>query len=107
MLLFSVSKVFKGNAQFIFLFNPQKSLVNVCFMKILTLIRLGFLKVVFLLGGGGQFDPMCLIIILKVTKNQGFHLSLEDTLFEKPQGRRGQNDAPNRFRVKKHCHTKK
>ena len=25
-------------------------------------------------------------IILKVTKNQGFTLSLEDTLFEKPQG---------------------
>ena len=30
---------------------------------------------------------MCLKIILKVTKNQGgFSLSLEDTLFEKPQG---------------------
>ena len=28
---------------------------------------------------------MCLKIILKVTKNQGFSLSLEDTLFEKPQ----------------------
>ena len=26
------------------------------------------------------------MIILKVTKNQGFTLSLEDTLFEKPQG---------------------
>ena len=28
---------------------------------------------------------MCLIIILKVTKNQGFILYLEDTFFEKPQ----------------------
>ena len=30
---------------------------------------------------------MCLKTILKVTKNQGFTLSLEDTYFEKPQGR--------------------
>ena len=29
---------------------------------------------------------MWLMIILKVTKNQGFTLSLEDTLFKKPQG---------------------
>ena len=29
---------------------------------------------------------MYLKIILKVTKHQGFSLSLEDTLFEKPQG---------------------
>ena len=29
---------------------------------------------------------MCLKIILKVTKNQSFFLSLEDTLFKKPQG---------------------
>ena len=29
---------------------------------------------------------MFLKIILKVTKHQGFSLSLEDTLFEKPQG---------------------
>ena len=28
---------------------------------------------------------MCLKVILKVTKNQGFTLSLEDTFFEKPQ----------------------
>ena len=28
---------------------------------------------------------VCLKIILKVTKKQGFSLSLEDTLFEKPQ----------------------
>ena len=28
---------------------------------------------------------MCLMIILKVTKNQGFILSLEDTFFKKPQ----------------------
>ena len=29
------------------------------------------------------------MIILKVTKTQGFTLSLEDAFFEKPQGRRG------------------
>ena len=29
---------------------------------------------------------MCLKIMLKVTKNQGVTLSLEDTFFEKPQG---------------------
>ena len=29
---------------------------------------------------------MCLKVKLKVTKNQGFSLSLEDTLFEKPLG---------------------
>ena len=28
---------------------------------------------------------MCLMIILKVTENPGFTLSLEGTLFEKPQ----------------------
>ena len=28
---------------------------------------------------------MCVKIILKVTKNQGFNLCLEDTFFEKPQ----------------------
>ena len=35
---------------------------------------------------------MCLMIILKVTKNQGFTLCLEDTIFKKPQGR-GQIDT--------------
>ena len=49
---------------------------------------------------------MRLKIILEVTKNQGFSLSLEDTFFEKPQqggGRGGQIDSPppSRFRVKK------
>ena len=37
---------------------------------------------------------MCLMIILKVTKNQGFTLFLEDTFFEKPQGGGGQIDPP-------------
>ena len=32
---------------------------------------------------------MCLMIILKVTKNKGFTLSVEDTFFEKPQGDEG------------------
>ena len=36
---------------------------------------------------------MCLKIILKATKNQGFTLSLEDTFFEKPQVG-GQIDSP-------------
>ena len=46
----------------------------------LTLIRLGFLRVVFLGGGGNLFNP---------TKNKKpwcFTLSLEDTFFKKPQG---------------------
>ena len=37
---------------------------------------------------------MCLKIILKVIKNQGFTLSLEDAFFEKPQGRGCQVDPP-------------
>ena len=50
---------------------------------------------------------ICLMIILKVTKNMGFTLYLEDTFFEKPQG--GSNWPPppplipsplSRFRVK-------
>ena len=43
------------------------------------------------------------MIILKVTKNQGFTLYLEDTIFKKPQGVGvgGQIDSPpSRFRVK-------
>ena len=35
---------------------------------------------------------MCFEIILKVTKNQGFTFSFEETFFEKPQG--GQFDPP-------------
>ena len=47
---------------------------------------------------------MCLMIILKVTKNQGF-LSLEKIFFEKPQGKAGGGEGgskwhPSRFRVK-------
>ena len=86
----------------------------------LTLIRLGFLKVVFSGVGGGDppafifqeeliynqyrvqknssyllndfrnfreiFRKMCLMIILKVTKNQGFILFYENIFFEKPKG---------------------
>ena len=38
-------------------------------------------------GNSMKFSgKMCLKIVLKVTKNQGFTLSLEDTFFEKPQG---------------------
>ena len=33
-------------------------------------------------------------IILKVTKNQSFTLSLEDSIFEKPQGGGGQIEPP-------------
>ena len=32
---------------------------------------------------------MYLMIILKVTKNQGFNLGLEDTIFKKPQRQGG------------------
>ena len=39
-------------------------------------------------------EKMCLIIILKVTKNQGFTLSLEDTFFKKSQGAGGLNWPP-------------
>ena len=44
---------------------------------------------------------MWLAIILKVTKNQGFTLSLEDTFFEKPIGRGVVKLTPlsSRFRV--------
>ena len=38
---------------------------------------------------------MGLMIILKVTKNQGFTPSLQDTFFEKPQGEEvGSNGTP-------------
>ena len=40
---------------------------------------------------------MWLMIILKVTKNQGFIISLEDTVSENSQA--GQLDTPSRFRV--------
>ena len=36
-------------------------------------------------------ENMWLMTILKVTKNQGFTLSLEDTFLEKPQGGGGWN----------------
>ena len=42
---------------------------------------------------------MCLMIILKVTKNQGFTLCLEDTIFEKPEGGGSNWQSPSRFRV--------
>ena len=41
------------------------------------------------------------MIILKITKDHGFTLSLEDTFSEKPQG--GQIDPASRFRVKESC----
>ena len=44
---------------------------------------------------------MYLMIILQVTKNQGFSVCLEDTIFEKPQGGRG---SPSCFRVNKKLH---
>ena len=47
---------------------------------------------------------MCLKIILKVTKNQGFTLSVEDAFFEKPQGGgwgvKLTPPSPSSFRVK-------
>ena len=45
------------------------------------------------------------MIILTVTKDQGFTLSLKDTLFEKPQEvGGGQIEFPSRFRVKVFIH---
>ena len=43
---------------------------------------------------------MWLLILLKVTKNQAFTLSLEDKFFEKPQGGSSNWPSPSRFRVK-------
>ena len=45
---------------------------------------------------------MCFKIIFKVTKSQGFTLSLEDAFFEKPRGERGEGVKfpPSCFRVK-------
>ena len=43
---------------------------------------------------------MCLKTILKVTKTQGFTLSIDDTFLEKPTGG-CQIDPPISFRVKK------
>ena len=42
---------------------------------------------------------MCLMIMLKVIKKQGFTLSLEDSFLKKPQ-RGGQIDPPSLFKVK-------
>ena len=50
----------------------------------LTLIRLGFLKVAFPEDGGGyDIQERCAYDI--VTKNHAFTFSAEDTFFEKPQ----------------------
>ena len=48
-------------------------------------------------------EKMCLIIILKVTKKQGFTSSVENTVLKKPQGG-DQIDSPSLFRVKKTLH---
>ena len=45
-------------------------------------------------------EKMWFMIILKVTKDQGFTLALKDTFFEVTGGRGGQIDPSNRFRVK-------
>ena len=44
---------------------------------------------------------MCLVIILKVRKNQGFTPSLENAALEKPQGG-DQIDQPSLFRISTH-----
>ena len=38
-------------------------------------------------------EKICLKIILKVTKNQGFTLSVEDTFFEKSHGGGGKGGS--------------
>ena len=45
---------------------------------------------------------MSLMIILKVTKNQGFTLCLEDTVLEKPQG--GRSNWPPHTHTHTHAH---
>ena len=57
-------------------------------------INRGFLHIFWTTWGNSMkySGKMCLKIILKVTKNQGFSLFLEDTLFKKPQ--RGWNWPP-------------
>ena len=44
-------------------------------------------------------EKMWFMIIFKLTKNQSFTLSLENTFLEKPQGRH-REEPPSRFRVK-------
>ena len=44
---------------------------------------------------------MCFKIVLKVTKNQGLTLSLEDAIFEKAQGGGVKLTTGSRFREKK------
>ena len=52
---------------------------------------------------------MCLKIILKVTKNQSYTLSLEDTFSEKPLGGGGgdQIDSPATLGLRLSCQNKK
>lgn len=40
---------------------------------------------------------MCFKMVLKVTKNRSFTLSLEDTFFVKPQGGEGKCDPPRKL----------
>ena len=52
-------------------------------------------------GNSMKFSgKMCFKIILKVTKNQGSTLSIEDTFFEKPQRDQLDPPPPRHFRVK-------
>ena len=57
-------------------------------MKIANIDRGGFLHIFWTTWGNLMkcLGKMCFKVILKVTENQGFTLSLEDTFFEKPQG---------------------
>ena len=57
------------------------------FMKIANIDR-EFIHISWTTGGNSMklSGKMSFKIILKVTKNQGSTLSLEDTFFEKPQG---------------------
>ena len=56
-------------------------------MKIVN-IDIEFLHIFWTTSGNSRkfSGKMCFKIILKVTKNQGFTLSLENTFFEKQQG---------------------
>ena len=74
--------------------NPWKS------MKIANIDRENFHIFWTTWGNSIKFSgKMWLILILKVTKKQGFTLSLEDTLLEKPQAG-GSNWPPSLFKIK-------
>ena len=58
--------------------------------KLMKIANIGreFLQILWTTRGNSMkfWEKMCFKIILKVTKNQGSTISIEDTFFKKPQG---------------------